>query len=131
VLGRACVALIAVVALTWLGVMLRDAHLQSRAIREAGLASQSQNFARAAADFRGARLVNPDTTPDLGRAVLLQAAGRRRRAAALLRGVVGREPDNFTAWGVLLDVTRGHDPATARRATAALRRLDPLGARRR
>ncbi len=54
--------------------------------------------------------------------------GREREAAALLERVVEREPDNLTAWGLLLAFARERDPAAARRALAARRRLDPLRA---
>jgi predicted Zn-dependent protease len=128
---RAGVALVAVLVLGWLAVMERDTRLQERAIKASGRLSVAGNEARADAAFRAARFLNPDTTPDVGRAVMYLARERRPAAAALLRDVLRREPDNLTAWSVLYGVTRQSDPATARRALAARKRLDPLAARRR
>jgi hypothetical protein len=115
----------------WLAVGERDVRLQARGVQAAQHAREAGNFARADADFRGARLLNPDTAPDVNRAFLYQARGDWQRATAVLEDVLGREPDNLTAWGVLYTFTRDHDPATARRALAAQRRLDPVRARRR
>jgi predicted Zn-dependent protease len=127
---RAAVALVAVLVLGWLAVMERDTRLQERAIKASGRLSVAGNEARADAAFRAARFLNPDTTPDVGRAVMYLARERRPAAAALLRDVLRREPDNLTAWSVLYGVTRQSDPATARRALAARKRLDQLAARR-
>ena len=128
---RVGVALVAVLVLGWLAVMERDTRLQERAIKASGRLGVAGNEARADAAFRSARFLNPDTTPDVGRAVMYLARERRPAAAALLRDVLRREPDNLTAWSVLYGVTRQSDPATARRALAARKRLDPLAARRR
>ena len=121
--ARGAVALVALLMLAWLGVMERDARLQASG---AAAASPPPDFARADADLRAARLLNPDTAPDTALAVLYNGAGRRREAAALLEDVVRREPDNLTAWGLLLLVARDDDPAAVKRALAARRRLDPL-----
>ena len=126
---RAAVAAVAVVLLAWLGVMERDARLQARGVAAAGRLDVPGSAARADAAFRDARLLNPDTAPDVARALVLQARGRRGAAVALLEAVVRREPENVSAWGVLYAVARDADPAAARRALAARRRLDPLGAR--
>ena len=58
----------------------------------------------------------------------LSAQERRPAAAGVLEDVLRREPDNLTAWAVLYSVSRDYDAATARRALAARRRLDPLSA---
>jgi tetratricopeptide (TPR) repeat protein len=129
VLARVCVALVAVAVLGWLGVMERDARLQARGLEAASRLDVAGNPARAEASFRGARLLNPDTAPDLSRALVHRAAGRQREAAALVEDVLRREPDNLTAWSVLYTMTRGRDAAAARRALAARRRLDPVNAR--
>jgi predicted Zn-dependent protease len=135
VAARVVVALVSVVVLAWLGVMERDTRLQNRGVDTAsgavafGRLSPDQ-FRSAESDFRAARFLNPDTAPDVNRAVMYQVHGRSAQAAELLEDVVRREPENLTAWGVLVEATRERDPATARRALAARRRLDPLSAPR-
>jgi hypothetical protein len=128
---RAVVALVAVIVLAWLLVLERDAHLQARGIAVARPPHAPEALARAESDFRGARLLNPDSAPDVGRAVVLAASGRPPQAIALLERVVDREPANLSAWNVLAQLTAVSDPATARRADAALVRLDPISAPRR
>ena len=127
---RVAVALVALVALGWLAVMERDAVFQQRGLRAAGKLSEPGNAARAQQAFDAARLMNPDTDPVVGRAVVYLVREQRPRAAALLEDVVRAEPDNLAAWTVLYNVSLGHDQATARRALAARVRLDPLCARR-
>jgi tetratricopeptide (TPR) repeat protein len=129
--ARIGVGLVATLVLAWLGVMERDVRLLDRGIEASGQLRTAGSFERAEADLRGARLLNPDPRADLGRAVLYQGAGRLEQAAVLLEEVVRREPDNGAAWGQLLALTRERDPARAARALAAVRRLDPLNARRR
>jgi tetratricopeptide (TPR) repeat protein len=119
---RVCVAALAVVVLAWLGVMERAARLQAQGVE----ATARQDFARAERDFRRARLLNPDTTPDLRRAYVHEASSRHRQAVELLEDVVRREPDNRSAWGVLEDFTREREPEKAERARRELDRLDPI-----
>jgi predicted Zn-dependent protease len=119
--GRAGVAVVAVVVLAWLGISERSVRLQASGVA----ATARHNFDRAERDFRAARLLNPDAAPDLGRAFVYAASSRQAQAVALLDDVLRREPDNRAAWGVLEQITRQNDPGTARRAQAALRRLDP------
>ena len=121
--------MVAVLVVAWLGVMLRDARLQAGAVEAAGRLEAPGDVDRAATDFRAARLLNPDTAPDVGLALLYQTEGRREQATALLEDVLEREPDNLTAWGLLYNVARTEDPATAQRAFDARRRLDPIRAR--
>ncbi len=128
---RVAVGLIAAVAIAWLAVMERDFRLQARGVQASDHLVVPGNAVRAEAAFRDARLLNPDTAPDLGLALLRQGRGQRSEATALFSDVVRREPDNLTAWALLYSVTRGPDHATARRALAARARLDPLAARRR
>ncbi len=120
---RVALALVAVSLLTWLGVMERDARLVSQALND-------RNVTARADGLRRARLLNPDSRPDLERALLYLGQGDRSRAAVTVERVLRREPDNLTAWGELLLIARVDDPPTAARARAALQRLDPIGARR-
>ena len=127
--ARAVVAVAAVLALAWLAVMERDTWLLDRGVRTAGRVHDAADAQRALADFRGARLLNPDSAPDMGRAVVYRGTGRREDAVALVEQVLRREPDNLTAWGQLYGLSIGVDPAAERRALAARARLDPLNAR--
>jgi predicted Zn-dependent protease len=129
--ARVVTVLVAVVVLAWLGVMERDARLRQHGIAAAGRLDVPGNATRAESAFRRARALSPDTAPDVGRALLYLALGRRDEAASLLEGVLRREPENLTAWGVLFNVARERDPATMERAAAARRRLDPVSARER
>jgi predicted Zn-dependent protease len=123
--SRVLVAVVAVAVLAWLGVMERAARLQAEGVA----ATARHDFDAAESSFRSARWLNPDTTADVQRAYVYALSSRPRQGAALLEDVVRREPENRSAWGVLEDITRASDPATARRARAALNRLDPVNAR--
>jgi predicted Zn-dependent protease len=123
--SRVVVAVVALVAIGWLAVMELDTRRQADGVA----AAQRRDFAAAEADFRAARRLSPDTAPDLSRAFLYERTARPGRAAAVLEDVLRREPDNLTAWGLLFTFAKNHDPATADRARAARRRLDPVSAR--
>ena len=122
---RVLVVAVAAGVLAWLGMTERSVRLQTSGVE----AAQARDFAAAEADFRAARVLNADTTPDVRRAFLYQGSGRAGEAAAVLEDVVRREPDNLDAWGLLYAFTRERDPALAQRAVEARARLDPLGAR--
>jgi len=125
VIARVAVVGVAVAVIAWLGVMERDTRLLARADH----AAQARDYAAADRDLRDAGTLSADTTADLRRAFLAQATRRGDEARALLEDVVRREPDNLTAWGLLLTFSREADPAAAERARAQIRRLDPLRAR--
>lgn len=130
-IGRACVAAVAVVVLAWLGVMERDVRLQDRAAAASRLSDVTPaELAHAETDLRRARLLNPDTTPDVARSAVVRLQGRERDALALLQDIARTEPENLLAWRLLGLYARGSDPALERRALAAQRRLDPVGAAR-
>jgi len=124
VIARVAVVGVAVAVIAWLGVMERDTRLLARADH----AAQARDYAAADRDLRDADTLSADTTADLRRAFLAQATRRGDEARALLEDVVRREPDNLTAWGLLLTFSREADPAAAERARAQIRRLDPLRA---
>ena len=130
-IARVAVAAVAVAVLAALGLSERNARLQAEGVAAAGQLRIAGNAASAAADLRAARLLNPDTAPDVNRAVVLRAQGKTRTAIALLDDVLRREPDNIRAWALLSQVAPRDDRAVARRVAAARRRLDPLGARAR
>ncbi len=124
--ARVAAAVVALVVLAWLGLAFRNVRLEERGGRAAGALSQTANAARAERDFRAAGLLNPDTQPDLARAVVLVQLDRPERAVAVVEDVLRREPENARAWRTLLDLTSERDPGRAAEALAALRRLDPL-----
>ena len=130
-LARLAVAVVALVAIGWLAVMERDARLYERGIAAGGSLDDPDTIARAQADLEDARLMSPDRTPDIGRALVLSTAGRTSEARALLEDVVRSEPDNLSAWTALGWANDGADPALDRRVMAEMRRLDPLNAGRR
>jgi hypothetical protein len=127
--ARVATVLVAVVVLAWLGVMERDRRLLVRGAATAGNLRTAADVAHAEADLRGARFLNPDLLPDVTRALVYRFDGRVDDAIALVEDVVRREPENRGAWGGLLTLAQGRDPAAAERARAALRRLDPINAR--
>ena len=124
-LARGALVIVAVVVLAWLVVMERDTRLASRGLEAAG----AGDVGRAQTLLRDAGFLNPETTSERVRAVLYLGRGERERAAAILRGIVRREPDNVVAWRNLILVARGDDPVLLRRAEAAVRRLDPVNSR--
>ena len=128
--ARVAVAAVAVVVLAWLAVMERDLRLQERGSAALRPGSPPAALAAAERDLRRARLLNPDTTPDLRLALLDRARGEPARAQRAVEDIVRAEPDNLTAWGALELLARGRDDAVAKRAAAERRRLDPLNARR-
>ena len=126
-IARAGVAVIAVLALAWLAVMERDVRLEARGAAALRSKGEPAVLARAETDLRRANLLNPGTEPDLNRALVRRARGRRAQSVALLEDVLRREPANVVAWRVL----GVFSPDAAGRSRAAQRRLDPLNARRR
>jgi hypothetical protein len=125
VIARVVVVVVAVVVLAWLGVMEHN----TRQLARADDAARARDYTAAIGHLRDADTLSTDTTADVRRAFVLQGTKRGDEARALLEDVVRREPDNLTAWGLLLTFSRETDPATAARAQAQLRRLDPLRAR--
>jgi hypothetical protein len=126
VVARAVVAVTAVLALGWLAVMERDVRLEQRGSAALQSEGDPATLARAENDLRRANLLNPGTGPDLSRALVRRARGRTGQSVALIEDVVRREPDNVTAWRVLMVLA----PRAAARSLAAQRRLDPLNVRR-
>jgi hypothetical protein len=131
VLARVAVVLVAVAVIGWLAVMERDARLYARGIAAGGSLDDPATISRAEADLEDARLLSPDRTPDVGRALILWTTGRAEEARAVLEEVVRSEPDNLSAWTALGWVNAGADPALERRVAAEMRRLDPLSGGRR
>lgn len=125
-LARVAVGIIALAAIGWLAVMERDARLYDRGLAAGGRLDDPATIARAEADLRAARLLNPDRTPDVARALVLSTTGREAEARALIEDVLRAEPDNLSAWSALGYANAGKDPAVDERVREAVRRLDPL-----
>jgi predicted Zn-dependent protease len=128
VLTRVLVALVAVVAIAWLGVNLRDYDSFERGERLAFAPNAGQaQVEEAARLLEDSRFLNPDTRPLLAKGALLVARGdgRAREGIALIEEAVRREPDNVFAWGVLASATRRLDPERSRQARARVDELSP------
>ena len=74
-------------------------------------------------DLRSAGRRTPGTEPEVAIAQLEAFLGRPRRAAAELREVLRREPENATAWGLLAVALAEVEPRAARRAARREARL--------
>jgi hypothetical protein len=74
-----------------------------------------------------ARLLDPDESIDILRSLVASRAGENRRASAIARSVVQREPQNLNAWLLysFLNVNYIHDPTAARIAEARIHALAP------
>ena len=129
-IARACVALVALALIAWLGVLERGTRSHAAGVALLQPGASDRELARAEAKFDAATLLNPDTAPELDRALLYRARGELERALGLVDDVVRREPDNLRAWAVMALLAQGNDPDAVRRAFDARRRLDPVNARR-
>ena len=111
--ARVAVAVVAVVVLAWLAVMERDARLQARGVALAGSAQRATDYdARARRVPRGL-VLNPDTTPEVGRALLYKAQRDQRRAVRDDRGGAARASP--TTWPRGACCTRSRASRTRRR----------------
>jgi hypothetical protein len=128
--ARAGLAVVAVLVLAWLAVMERDLRLRESGVDALRPGASAAQLAAAERDLERARLLNPDSAPDVSLALLQRARGEPERALRAIEAVVRREPDNLRAWATLELLARGRDAAAVERAVAARRRLDPVNARR-
>lgn len=132
VAARVLLVIAALLLAGWFGVLLRDHEIGKEAALRAYFAP-AKSAASRDRDIRrleDARLLDPSASWDLALANYRLAAGDVRAATAEAEDLVRAEPENLAAWGTLLRATQRTDPARAREAAAAIRRLDPLGSRR-
>ncbi|HEX8743145.1 MAG TPA: hypothetical protein VF712_08415 [Thermoleophilaceae bacterium] len=131
-LQRLVVAVVALAAVAWFGVGLRNELMLERAQDVSLSASPGEaEIEGALADARDAELLNPDwAEPEGLRATLNIRRRRNREAFDSLTEIVRREPENLQAWALLALVSRQIDPELAQRAAARVRELDPVNARR-
>jgi predicted Zn-dependent protease len=120
------VAVVAVAALAWLALNLRDLNRfedgERLALAPNTTRSQVDQAARLLED---SRFLNPDTRPMITEGAMLVARGDAREGRALLEKAVRREPDNVVAWAVLAAATRRLDPERSRQARARAVELSP------
>ena len=123
---------VAVVALAWVGVALRDAViLQHAGDRLFSTPPPPQaEFQDALDEMKSSDFLNPDPTGKIDRARFLLLHKRPRQALDLANGVVADEPDNLAAWAVVYQAGTEVDPARAEVARTAIIRLDPQAAKR-
>jgi hypothetical protein len=117
----------AIVACAWFALGLRalDDQTSVTAVINGNhtiTAAQARSIESTLAD---ARVLNPDEALNILRAQVEFRTGDVPKAAAIVKGIVGREPLNVNAWLVLELMTRQIDPATNRLAQARVRALAP------
>ena len=123
---RLGLALAAALLMGWFAVLWRDDRIGGNAAdRVLNRPEMSEaEFARSLDELEQAELLNPGEEWATRRAAALIL--RDKEAAVRLAYVVlRREPDNFNAWVVVLNATRGSDPRRHEQALAEIRRLSP------
>jgi hypothetical protein len=123
---------ISVVAISWLSVLLRDQRVGQAAFErlEQHPHLPAVGFAREMKHLDDAGFLNPDSKWELYRGAFL--VGRSpRRAVRVIESVLRREPENLGAWVALVNATETVDKRRQAQALARIRRLNPVGQRRR
>jgi hypothetical protein len=125
--ARGMIALAAALVIAWLCVQLRNQDIvdgvSPSLIGDPDLPRAA--FERDLDRLAEARLLNPDPTWRINSAIALLPRDPQR-AAAEAEQVVRDEPDNATAWRVLLGTVTGRDQRRSRAAERQVLRLDPL-----
>jgi predicted Zn-dependent protease len=128
VVARISLLVIAVLALAWLGVLLRDQNVGQAASQR--LAHNPRlapaEVAREMKRLEDAELLNPDSSWQLSRGKHWLARKRPRRAVRVVESLLRSEPDNIDGWFIVYVATRPSDPRRAARARAEIKRLNPL-----
>jgi predicted Zn-dependent protease len=128
---RVTVALVAVLAIAFLAVGLRNTWLEQRGLElgQSTAATHDPEIARQAEhDLRAAETLNPDQTPTLYRGGLAFRLRRPQEAVDLLRRVARQEDENLDAWGLLAQAAlAAGDRGLARQAAARARELSAGG----
>jgi hypothetical protein len=125
---RVLLAVVAVLALAWTGVLLRDEHTGQAASDRLLYGSHlgDRAFDAQLGRLGDAGWLNPDPKWQQQRSGFLLLRGRpeaaRRAALDLLRD----EPRNLTAWTALLQATNRLDPAGVPAVETQVRRFDPF-----
>jgi hypothetical protein len=127
---RSSLAVLAVLALAWLGVLLRD-HYVGRSAGEGIAAAKSLSTAaheRRIERLKDAELLNPDSSWDIAQGSYWALNERPRRAAEAAFDVLEDEPENIEAWRIVVIAARlAGDERREAEARAKMRQLNPLG----
>lgn len=130
-LARLLLVALSILALAWIGVLLRDQEVGKatldRLVTQRDLAPAG--YAREMQRFEAAELLNPDSTWRLYEGIYSVNVSRSR-AAEVLEELLQDEPDNVEGWTALMLITNDFDENRSAEARAAIRRLDPLGEHR-
>jgi hypothetical protein len=126
--SRVALAVCAFLVLGWLVVLVRDYYVGDSSASPLLYRTNLSNadFQRYIDRLGQAEFLNPDPTVDLARGSYQLVRGHRDAAAREAEGIIRSEPENLNAWMLLYQATRDQDPATAARAVAAMKRLNPL-----
>jgi hypothetical protein len=125
---RIAVGVTAICIIALMAIWLVDQHRQRQGV-QVMLAHNKQltpAVAQQASDrFHQAKLLNLDSDPDLYTVSAWLAAGRPKKAAAVVQQVVQHEPQNASAWGLLAKATAQFDPRRSREASMKVEELNP------
>jgi hypothetical protein len=126
VVARALLAVVAVLLIGWFSVLARNYSLgtdaSDRVVSDPGMSAAE--WAEVMDDFERARLLDPSSDWSLV-AAQYQLLRDDRAALELAEDVLRTEPDNLSAWWVVIRAARDIDPARWREARAAVDRLNP------
>jgi hypothetical protein len=129
IIARVLIAVVAILLIAWLAVLARNysiAYDASRRIVDHPAMSAAE-WRRTMHDFERAHLLDPSSDWSMIQAqyeLLREPEAAIRRADDVLR----TEPDNLSAWWVILRAAQQRDPARYREALAAVSRLNPTPA---
>jgi cytochrome c-type biogenesis protein CcmH/NrfG len=130
IVQRVVVAVVALLAIAWLGVSYGNAHrIRHAQVVAANPKASPSEIDGALRELRKRRTLDPanDAESLSYQASLEIRAGHSEQGLKLLDRVVKLEPDTAEAWFLIAELTAKSDPARSAAAHAELRRLDPLG----
>ena len=131
IVARVLIAVVAILLIVWFGTLARDHAIGTDAstsiVSDPGMSAAE--WRAVMDDFNRTHLLDPSSDWSL---IQAQYELLRDKGAALRRaeGVLHREPENLSAWWVVVRATRGVDALRYREAVAAIHRLNPLPAGR-
>jgi hypothetical protein len=124
-IARATLAVVAVLLIAWFAVLFRDHRIGGAAARALfEVPATASERERALDRLEDAELLAPGNKWQTIRAGYLLRHDNEA-ARELAERIVEAEPDNYSAWLVLMVATRGHDERRSTQALAEMRRLNP------